>query len=188
MEIVTTETLPPEASMAGNNTCYCHCQALNKRNNYGVCLFTLKAFEEARLQSESDCYQTISSGNCEARRYRQQERDAGKALFYKKREIPVAVSMESAQAKTFDRNSDSFQRGWHRAGPSKTVVTPIKPAVTSKVIKSKKESFAIKGSLADAVNEAIKQEVSAVQPTTQPVSTNKSLSLLERARLMMTSK
>lgn len=186
MQIVTTETLPPEASMAGNNTVYCHCQTLNKRSNYGVCLFTLKAYEEARLQPDSDCHSTIASGNCDARRFRQQERDAGKALFYKKREIPVTVSMEPAQKQSFDRNSDSFQRGWQRAGASpKTSVTPIKPVTKTK---PKEETFSIKGTLAEAVNEAMKQEVSTKQSASKPVSTNKSLSLLERARMMASAK
>lgn len=192
MEIVTTEILPPESSMAGTNTCYCHCQALNKRSNYGVCLFTLKAYEEGKLREDSDCYSVINCGNCEARRYRQQERDAGRALFFKKREIPVAVVSDKKETQ-FDRNSDSYKRGWARAG-STSVSTPVRsaanPTVTApKPIKKSDEGFSIKGSLADAVNAAMKQESAMhVTPSAKPVSTNKPMSLLERARLVAASK
>lgn len=190
MEIVTTETLPPEASMAGNNTVYCHCQALNKRSNYGVCLFTLKAHEEARLSTDGECHSVIGSGNCEARRYRQKERDAGKALFYKKREIPIVNVNERPEQGSFsgaDRNSQSFKRGWDRAG-SKQAVTKE----ASKPKASATPTLNIIGTLTDAVNAAMKSEAATVKPVvSEPkpevnkLSTNKPKSLLERARMAL---
>lgn len=191
MEIVTTETLPPEASMAGTNTCYCRCQALNKRSNYGVCLFTLKAFEESRLREDSDCHAVISSGNCEARRYRQQERDAGRALFFKQRSIAIKNVEETARP-SFDRDSDSFKRGWARAGSSpRAVVTPTKPSSATRPVERKRGPLEISGSLADAITAAMQQELnksadsSAAKTVTSPVKSTKPMSLLERARLAM---
>ena len=193
MEVVTTEILPPEASRSGTNTCYCHCQALNKRSNYGVCLFTLEAFEQGRLREDSDCYSVASRGDCAARRYRQQERDAGRALFYKKREIPIAI-VPTEERSTADRNSDSFKRGWARpVAPvtSKPVLAEVKP------VPRKKPSLEINGSMAEAVNEAMKQElakpkeviaapVAKTAVTPIPVKSSKPLSLLERARMAIT--
>lgn len=198
MEIVTTETLPPEASMAGTNTCYCHCQALNKRSNYGVCLFTLKAFEESKLREDSDCHAVINSGNCEARRYRQQERDAGRALFFKQRSIAVKV-VESTERPSFDRDSDSFKRGWARAGSSPKPVTATRPSVAAqpKPVERKKGPLEFSGTLADAVTAAMQQETpkpapeskpdnkQPESPTINPVKSTKPMSLLERARLAM---
>ena len=191
MEIVTTETLPPEASMAGTNTCYCHCQALNKRSNYGVCLFTLKAFEESRLREDSDCHAVISSGSCEARRYRQQERDAGRALFFKQRSIAIKV-VESAERPTFDRDSDSFKRGWARAGSSpRAIVAPVKSSQATRPVERKRGPLEISGSMADAVTAAMQQELSksadspAAKTVTSHVKSTKPMSLLERARLAM---
>lgn len=185
MEIVTTEMLPPEASMAGTNTVYCHCQALNKRNNYGVCLFTLKAFEEAKLSGDSDCYQTINSGSCEARRLRQQERDAGRALFFKKREIQVTVVTEQREIRV-DRDSESYKRGLSRAVATKRSHTPAPTQPIAKTVLPKPKNddgFSIKGSLSDAVNAAVRMESSV-----KPSSPKKSLSLLERARIAAASK
>lgn len=177
--------------MAGNNTVYCHCQTLNKRNNYGVCLFTVKAFEEAKLSHDSDCYGAINSGSCEARRLRQQERDAGRALFFKKREIPVTVVSDNKEIRV-NRESDAYRRGWMRggvtskqpAGLSSPKAKPITQAPTPKP--KKEEGFSIKGSLSEAVTAAVKMESSSkAAQSSQPT---KPLSLLERARLAAASK
>lgn len=195
MDIVTTEILPPEASMAGKNTCYCYCPQLNRRSNYGVCLFTLKAFEEERLPADSECHAAISCGGCEAKKYRQQERDAGRALFYKERQIVTLTERPSGSTTTtYDPNSASFKRGWERAG---SVFNPKpvekKPVVKPAPIKSKPKTIEIKTDMSEAISIAVKEEVSKLSkaasatptPVKQPSAPTQRLSLLERAKLSL---
>lgn len=179
MEIVTTEILPPEASMAGKNTVYCGCTHLNKRSNYGVCLFTLKAFEEGKLQQDSDCFQTIKCGSCEAKKFRQQERDAGRALFFKPRVQVVTTERPAFEARrSVDESSASFKRGFARAAGDRIPVV-TKPAPVKKPIRD--DQLKIVGTLSEAVTVAVKEEVKAAKA----VKPKQGLSLIERARLSL---
>lgn len=199
MEIVTNEVLPVEASMSGANTCYLHCPSLNRRSNYGVCLYTIRAYNREQLSAESDCYSLVGRGLCEALTYQKQEQEAGRALFFKAREIkvtnidpvtnqPIVVTAPSQP------HNESYMRGWNQVGDrqaAKKVAPKAEPAET----KAPKKS-AIFGTetvdLSDAVDVAVKADMeakAAPKPTKKEQPASKAtvrpgMSILERARMM----
>ena len=76
MEIITTEVFPIEKSMTGKNSVYIDCVDLNRRAGYGVCLFTIRAFNQGKLDSENSCHTSINNGTCHALRLQRQEQEA----------------------------------------------------------------------------------------------------------------
>lgn len=175
MEPVTTDILPVNASRSGKNTVYHHCGQLERRASYGVCLFTLECFDNGKLRSDSDCYQPISSGSCSAIALKAREIEAGRALFFKERVIPVVVQDEEpVQVITGPTKpeSESYMRGWNAAGrlfggsrsPAKpSLAPPPKPAPKT----ASERLFGVKeSSLADAVSNAAHEAVlGAKEPT-----------------------
>ena len=73
---------PPEMSRSGTNQYYHPCRAVKASRHYGVCLFTIEAFERGQELKEAACVKAMTKGTCPAMKMRQKERDAGKALYY----------------------------------------------------------------------------------------------------------
>ena len=83
-DFVDDEVYPPEASAGGINAYYIDsCESVGHRPSYGVCLNKIACFErEGKLPPGMLCETEISIGKCPAIRMRQDEREAGRALFY----------------------------------------------------------------------------------------------------------
>jgi len=201
MEIVTTETLPVEASMSGSNTCYLHCASLNRRSNYGVCLFTIRAFNREKLHETSDCYSLIGRGLCEALAYQKKEQEAGRALFFKARAIPIKdVTADSAKTPARSRFRHQTikpgEEGYMSDLNAEANRPQTKSAPVAKKPKEEPKLSAIFGTeavdLTDAVDEVVKAEMAkkespkpeAVKPKTGGAVIRPGMSILERARAM----
>ncbi|GAL23069.1 hypothetical protein JCM19235_1370 [Vibrio maritimus] len=188
MDIVTIETLPPEVSMSGKNTCYLQCPALNRRSNYGVCLFTINAYNKGKLNEGSDCHQHVGRGYCEALSYQRQEQEAGRALFYLPRgeQIDVVVDTKpSVVTEPTKPESDSYMRGWNQVSDREKGKKPAKKAAVKKPKKS--VIFGTdKSELSDAVTEVAKEEAKKKKTRTprKASTVTSGMSILERARLM----
>ncbi len=206
MEIVTTETLPVEASMSGSNTCYLHCASLNRRSNYGVCLFTIRAFNREKLHETSDCYSLIGRGLCEALAYQKKEQEAGRALFFKARAIPIKdVTADSTKTparsrfrhQTIKPGEEGYMSDLNaEANIPQTKSSPAakKPKAVPKVDESKLSAIfgTETADLTDAVDEVVKAEMAKKEkPTSEEAKPKASgavirpgMSILERARAM----
>lgn len=165
MEIVTTETLPVTASMSGNNTIYHYCEQLERRSSYGLCLYTLKAYEEGKLPLDNSCHTCIMSGQCPALALRQQERDAGRALFFKPREYWPKETFDTPSkprapiTRPTQPNNASYMRGWNAAGRSSTpsMFDTPKPAPRPKPVEksASEKMFGVKEvTLTSAISDA----------------------------------
>lgn len=196
-EPVTTEKLPPEASRSGKNAYYVPCEVVHSRPNYGVCLFVIKAYDEDRLNgSYADCARAIHGGYCEARKAQQEEQKAGRALYYKEREIPTVkiaddTPPEQQPLEKVDKNSASYIRGWNSVTGNKAKPLGHKAAVPNKRKPIKQKSVTptdelskgmeAAGSMTDAVNDAAadaQKAVNAVEDTQKKESASQSV--LER--------
>ncbi|MGU5794286.1 hypothetical protein ACV1DW_15755 [Aeromonas hydrophila] len=176
MEPVTTEILPVDASRSGKNTVYHHCGQLERRAAYGVCLFTLECFDKGKLRTDSDCYQPISSGSCSAMALKAREIEAGRALFFKERVIPVVAQTEEPAVTITGPTkpeSESYMRGWDAAGrlvgdrPARKPSLAPRPTPKPAVKTASERMFGVKeSSLADAVSTAATEAlVGAKEPT-----------------------
>lgn len=79
---------PLEASGWGKNTYYHHCPVHNWQTNYAVCVTLIEKAENGlrkNLGSYAKCVDCIKSGECPAVAMRQQEKEAGHALYYQPR-------------------------------------------------------------------------------------------------------
>lgn len=164
-------TLPPSASRSGKNTTYIGCDVRHSRQNYGVCLFVIQAYDEDRLDKNmSDCARAITGGYCTAEKMRQEEKEAGKALYFKEREIKVTVVPDKQEQPTrsVDKQSPSYLRGWNSVGgkakrPTAAPVSRAKPPKkTARKVKAVDafESSLVSGrnDLASTLTEAAKKE------------------------------
>lgn len=177
MEPVTTDILPVDASRSGKNTVYHHCGQLERRASYAVCLFTLERFEKGKLRADSDCFQPLEKGLCSALALRAQEVEAGRALFFKERLIPVVVQEDQPAREITGPTkpeSESYMRGWNAAGrlfggskPSPSHKPAVKTAPKPAVKTASERLFGVKeSSLADAVSSAAHEAVlGAKEPT-----------------------
>lgn len=175
---VEETVLPPSASRSGKNTTYIGCDVRHSRQNYGVCLFVIDAYENDRLDKNmSDCARAITGGYCEASKMHQKEKDAGRALFYKEREIKVTVVADTSERKphNIDKNSPSYIRGWN-AVSGKQGTRSVEPVSTTARLAPKKTARKVKtvdafeqslvdgrGDLAKTLTDAAKQETKKVE-------------------------
>jgi len=179
---------PPEQSAGGTNTFTVKgCKAVGHTPGYCVCLNKIKAFERDKaLTSYAECERAISSRACPAIAMREEERTAGKALYY----IDRALLREEMD-KAFAEANASFR-------PTKTTPAP-KPEPTRTTAKKVSDHLTtmptpeIDG-YAAAINAAIKEaaqqpasaptpEPKVASPSPSPVTSG--LSMIERTRLQM---
>lgn len=109
-----TTPRPPEASRAGINRYYHDCEPVGSSRHYGICLFTIEAFERGQQLMETPCVEAMRDGTCPALAMRQQERDAGEALYFVEADPEKAVDRKAAQRErnSIDRSHPSYQRGF----------------------------------------------------------------------------
>lgn len=115
--IMTKTKLPPEASRAGKNKYYHQCNAVGTSRHYGICLFTIEAFERGQELMETPCVEAMKSGACPAMKMREEERQAGEALYFKEPDPEKAVNPVAAQNErnSVSKNHPSYQRGYSGA-------------------------------------------------------------------------
>lgn len=112
---------PPEASRSGVNQYYHHCKAVKVSRHYGVCLFTIEAYERGQELKETACVKALTKGTCPAMKMRQEELKAGKALYY----IPHVqkdvedVKVNAPRTRHIDEQHPSYLRGKKIAGKNK---------------------------------------------------------------------
>jgi hypothetical protein len=120
---VTTKVMPPDESMAGTNGYNHECEAYGGFPNYGVCLFTLEAIEEKRLEPNHPCALAVQTDRCPAIAMRKRERDENRALYYidrreREREIQEARKAEKVEpVVNVDYESESYKRGYAALDP-----------------------------------------------------------------------
>lgn len=175
-EIIEHENdLPPEASRSGKNSIYIGCSVRQARQNYGVCLFIVQAYDEDRLnQSMKDCARAMTGNYCEARQMQQEEKAAGKSLYFKERQIKVTVIDDNAKpVKSIDKNSTSYKRGFNANTSKSKSVSASKAKVTvSKSVSDFEKGLNSErqGALA-AINDSVQTETVVEQKTTKPSTT-----------------
>lgn len=170
MKPVTFEVLPVDASRSGRNTVYHHCDQIERRTSYAVCLFTIDAHEKGKLRPDSECYQHIQRGECRAVGFRQQEIEAGRALFYQERQISVVKVEDTPRVEITGPTkpeSESYMRGWNAAGRllsggtgKPSLRSAPKPAPKPAPVSASERLFGVKEStLAEAVSDAAVEAV-----------------------------
>lgn len=199
MKPVTIEVLPPETSMSGQNSVYHYCPSTNHRCNYGVCLFTIRSFNNEKLNGESECYSLIDKKLCPALKLQAEEIKAGRALYYFKRELrepearplapekpmrasiwskrePVTSIEKSSQAEPAAKESDAL------FGKTATLADALNEVVKDEVKKKVTQSKAVP--VEKAQDEASKVTSKKPQAKKAPITVKSGMSLLERARAM----
>lgn len=116
---------PPEKSMSGRNSTYRFCEARGQSAAYAVCLHTLKAIDENRLDSNQaiDCQRAYCHGQCVAADMRKEEIAAKQALYYVERRAVIIngpakeeTADHNKSSGKYDLNNESYARGWAQVG------------------------------------------------------------------------
>lgn len=139
---------PPEDSRRGDNTHIVSCEIYGGHRHYAVCLDVLSRVEKsANTVSERECQRAARCGECPSLAMRQEEKQAGKSLYYTPRSAnPIYVD---AISKRIDVLDPSYQRGWDRANDmilrqqgkrrspvvAKPEIAAVKPAVRKPIAK-----------------------------------------------------
>lgn len=161
---------PPEASMSGRNSIYQFCDERQQQVSYAVCLHTLKKIESGTMPKDQfvECQRAYTHNNCPAKVMRQQEIDAGQALFFKERprHITDPVTEEKANKSggavssgKYDMSDPGYARGWaiggrdgYRAEPQERKRNPKPPAPPVK-----KSGF-VEETMADAITAMVQDD------------------------------
>ncbi|MEO9497662.1 MAG: hypothetical protein ABJG42_24525 [Vibrio splendidus] len=141
---------PPEKSEGVNNTHIIYCDSLNRRSHYCICLNFLRAVDEKRITGFEDCQTALRNGTCNAVKPRNEEREAGKALYYTPRKAPIKAPVERPMAK--GKRRPAF-------APSKPV---IKPVVKPKPPKEEQEVL-MGSDMSEVINASINSK--PIQPS-----------------------
>jgi hypothetical protein len=174
---------PPEQSMAGYNSYSFGCKTVGFSPGYCVCLNKISAYErDGKLTTYPECEKAIRNKDCPALAMRQEERVAGKALYFLDRNI-----LREEMDKHF---KDAIPALRPSAKPATTLKSAPKPAPTPASqptpLASAQDGYAaaINAAIAEAATEQPKQEepkVAAPSPSEQI----KRPSLLEMTRAKM---
>lgn len=196
MTLTTTEHTekfyPPEKSMSGINTYYHPCEVRGGRPHYGVCLFTIQAYEQNRLNgSMEECAHAIKHKQCAAIDKRQEERNAGRALYYFERQIPTVTVMQTSQYKTIsavDRSSASYLKGFSgesvKRSPTKAIKKYVSTPIPVKKVSEFETGMNSVSSNSSVINEHLKTETKKVESSPVEVVIDESAKRREKARLM----
>jgi hypothetical protein len=151
-----TVDLPPSASFSGKNTTTLHCKGLGQRMSYAACLGRLAALEADTAPSDwRECGRAKTHGECYASVMREEESDAGKAIFF----VP-----RTAVAETFTPS-----REWMTPptkGERKAIKTTVKVA---RPAPSVLDALDDAGTLADAISDVAKPALLAMLPNETPL-------------------
>jgi hypothetical protein len=157
----------PERSKAGDNGYYHPCDAVGRQRHYGVCLFTLQAFERGQQLNEAPCVKAMQDGTCPAMKMRKEEQQAGEALYFVAREAPTTRHYDTAhqarQQAKIDTNSDSYQRGRYGViwGSSESKhKSQSKSAIAQSMPKKQPDEFVeFAGAIVNAVSKRTQKQI-----------------------------
>lgn len=171
---------PVEASMSGKNAYYHFCHIRSAKQNYAVCLHILNATEEQRVKRDDfvDCQRACLRGDCEAKRMREEEIAAGRALYYTPREIRYAVDRPRVENKDplamkgpHNMSNPSYARGWHAVGQRLAGEKPTKqPSKSPAPTPIKKKPGYVQENFAELVNVIATDKP---KPTPEPAAQSK---------------
>lgn len=105
---------PANRSRSGDNQYYHRCKPVKRSRHYGICLFTLEAYEKGIELQEAACVKAIKKKTCPALAMRAEEAKAGKALYFipmKAVEDKPTPQEEAVNRKTIDPRHPSYRRG-----------------------------------------------------------------------------
>lgn len=125
MTEITAPAISPECedgsvelkmSKGGINAYYHTCDVYQGRSNYAVCLHTIDAVRDRRVQLRSSCQEAIERGTCPAIAMRKQEEEAGHALFF----IDRAAQLERFKKDYVQPSAIRYGKGGRTSQPFKT--------------------------------------------------------------------
>jgi hypothetical protein len=189
---------PPEKSAGGTNAFTVEgCEVAGCKTGYSYCLSKVSALERSKTLGKVSpkCERAILGHFCPALAMRQEEREAGKALYYIDYEL-YREELDKAFAVPVPRKASAK----YAAPLLRANLAPIKPEQADftpiEQVKKPASPFIEQDGYAAAINVAIQEaaqsepvklqpipEPKVVSPSPSPVA--KSLSMLERARLQM---
>jgi hypothetical protein len=182
---------PIESSMSGRNSVYNFCEERGQQVSYAVCLHTIRRIEQNDLPAEIavECQRAYCHNNCIAKKHKAQEVAAGHALFFVPRpthitdpvkEVSVARDGAVSSGK-HDMSNDSYRRGWAIGGRDGYSADDSSNRARSKPARKvepvvKKSGF-VEATMADAINEMMKEPAkkAAPVPAATPTATSNSL-------------
>lgn len=152
------EEHPVEASRAGRNMVYHHCDPLDYRASYAGCLFTMDAVFDGRGHLRPECQAAIDNGTCNAVAMRKMELQEDKALFFvdyvelqRRRGIEWAKAAEESPVQF--RRRDRNQKRWTPTEVPVTNDAPIAKVEAPTEIQTNIMEQVLKKKVADANNE-----------------------------------
>ena len=169
---------PPEQSMGGINSYNFGCKPMGFSPGYCVCLHKIAAYErDGELKAYPDCDRAIRNKDCPALGMRQEERVAGKALYF----IDRALLREEMD-KHFKDQVPAFKvtakRTTSTPAPIKTTAPAIEPSGGSDY------AAAINAAIAEAATAQPEPETPK-ESAPSPSAEIKRPSLMEMARAKM---
>ena len=155
--MVMTDRLPIEKSYGGDNTYCVGCDVYNGRRHYAVCLRIITRKEENNPHTwEPDCNRAIAGRSCPALALREQEENAGYALYYTPRDLDRFQKVGGETI--FTR---SYQRGWgslDKVSRNTVAPAPQQPVKKSKPKRATKKTGSTGSMHADLVNKLMEEE------------------------------
>lgn len=173
---------PPEQSMGGINAFNFGCRPLGFSPGYCVCLNKIMAYErDGKLSAYPDCEKAIRNKDCPALGMRQEERVAGKALYFLDRNL-LREEMDKHFKETMPALRPAKAPALTKSAPKPapapaTPVTPLAGAEDG-------YAAAINAAIAEAATEPPKQEAPK-EAAPSPSAEIKRPSLMEMARAKM---
>jgi len=154
----------PDRSMKGDNAFYHHCDAYAGRPSYAVCLYKLHAVDESRLHADDSCSKVIGINQCPAVAMREQERQAGRALYFIDRNLQRAeIDAQMSQTMRDLRMRPGYDEGRPLAPPKKRpgMQLDIRPASKEAASQFETPGLRIEGDslLQKAINNRVKKEM-----------------------------
>lgn len=119
-----------EKSAGGINR-YCHyCNVNCKQTLYSICLHTIDYVNRGGTTNFDRCEQAIKTNHCPAQAMREQELNAGKALYFSEWVVtqPEPEAPAPIELPKIDKSSDAYQRGWNAVPAARGITSaPIAP-------------------------------------------------------------
>jgi hypothetical protein len=182
---MTEQVYSLEDSLKGNNTVYIPCEFRQCRQNYAICLNIHKAYKEGRRKPDDYCTTEIAKGICPALKMRQEEIEAGHALYYiPRKEVVVPERPKTYIVPVSVKDSPGYKRGYDAAGDTLTGKTPVKQRTVQPIQppKPKKlEAMDMAGVVSQMAKEHSEKTVENVKSVVT-LSEPKVESMLEKAR------
>lgn len=156
-EPVEKPPYPLEASSWGKNSYYHHCDHLNSRVNFSVCMHVMGKWEDNEKVTSSlygSCCDRLEDGQCPALAMRKEELEAGESLYY---QPPLKVKKPVSNPRRTRSVTPSFLNQ-----PSKRTerrLEQVNNTVQKKTVAPKKESAApsmINMDMGKMVNDMVK--------------------------------